>query len=104
MYNPEQADTDEDDRGNACDNCPDASNPDQLDSDANDIGDACEPVPGDIDGDREVDRDDIAVIQGYLNQDASVLPECDVDNDGRITVLDARKLVLMCTCPRCMCR
>ena len=29
-------------------------------------------------------------------------PECDIDGDGTITVLDARKLVLLCTCPSCL--
>jgi len=60
-------------------------------------------IPGDLDGDEDVDRDDTNIIKAYLNQPASVCPECDIDGDGIITGLDARKLVGMCTCPRCLC-
>lgn len=58
-------------------------------------------IPGDLDGDGDVDRDDVNVILVYRNQPASVCPACDIDEDGTITVLDARKIVLMCTRPRC---
>jgi hypothetical protein len=59
-------------------------------------------VLGDIDGDSDVDRDDIAVILGARNQPASGPDDPrDLDGDGIITVLDARKAVLLCTRPGC---
>ena len=58
-------------------------------------------LKGDIDGDYDVDQNDLNILLTYRNQPASECPECDIDGDGVITVLDARKLVLMCTRPRC---
>ncbi len=48
MTNPDQANNDGDNLGNACDNCPDTPNNDQADTDGDGIGDACDP---DRDGD-----------------------------------------------------
>jgi VCBS repeat-containing protein len=62
-----------------------------------------EPVPGDLDGDGIVDMADLNIILSHRNQSADVCPECDLDGDGMITALDARKLFLLCTCPRCVC-
>ena len=59
------------------------------------------PPDGNLDGDGDVDRDDLTILLGYRNQPASECLECDLDGDGMITVLDARKLVLMCTRARC---
>ncbi len=57
---------------------------------------------GDLDGDNDVDRGDLNIILAALNTDATGPDDPrDLDGDGRITVLDARKLVLMCDLPRC---
>jgi hypothetical protein len=58
---------------------------------------------GDINADGYVDRHDVNELRSWIRQPASACPECDIDGDGTITVLDARKLVNMCTCPRCVC-
>ncbi|GAG23588.1 unnamed protein product [marine sediment metagenome] len=60
-------------------------------------------IPGDLDGDGQVCRTNLNIILSYRNQPADVCPECDLDGDGMITALDARKLVLLCTRPRCAC-
>jgi hypothetical protein len=57
--------------------------------------------PGDLDGDADVDQNDVNILLGYRNKPASACPACDLDGDGMITALDARKLVLLCTRPRC---
>jgi len=36
-----------------------------------------------------------------IKKTISTCPACDLDGDGVITGLDARKLVLLCTRPRC---
>ena len=56
--NADQADTDGDGIGDACDNCPEVANPDQLDSDGDGIGDACQPPPLDSDADGVLDSVD----------------------------------------------
>jgi hypothetical protein len=67
------------------------------------VGDGCSAIPGDLDGDGDVDRDDVYALRPYLNHPDSDFPEGDIDGDGVITVLDVRKLMMMCTCPRCVC-
>ncbi|MBL0715891.1 MAG: metallophosphoesterase, partial [Desulfosarcina sp.] len=51
----------------------------------------------DLDDDGDTDRDDIAIIRQHLRQPAENCPNCDIDGDGSITILDARKIVRMCT-------
>lgn len=47
---------------------------------------------GDIDGNGVVDMNDVVIIQYNLRSPVESCPECDVDGDGAITILDARKL------------
>ncbi|WP_300462911.1 alpha/beta hydrolase [Desulfobacula sp.] len=56
---------------------------------------------GDLDGDGDIDIDDINVIKTLANQPASANPDADIDGDGIITVMDARMLMMDCTLPRC---
>jgi hypothetical protein len=60
-----------------------------------------ERARGDIDGDGDVDNDDLNIVLRYRNQPVTVCPECDLDGDGMITALDSRILVSLCTRPRC---
>jgi hypothetical protein len=64
------------------------------------------PVPssveGDLDSDCDVDRLDLNILLAARNTPAAGEEDPrDLDGDGTITVLDARKLVLLCTEPRC---
>lgn len=57
---------------------------------------------GDLTGDNKVDINDLEVLRDSLNTDAySFEDPRDLDSDGRITVLDMRRLVLVCDNPRC---
>lgn len=58
-------------------------------------------LDGDLNGDGTIDKLDVALISQNLNKPASVLPEADVDNDGRITALDARRLATICSNANC---
>lgn len=61
-------------------------------------------IPGDLDGDSDVDRNDLNILLADRNKsvgDSACGTACDLDGDGTITALDARKLVLLCTRPRC---
>ena len=99
------ADQDRDGRADGEDNCPTVANPDQADANGNGIGDACEapaPIRGDLDRDGDVDQNDLNLLLAARNQPATGPNDPrDLDGDGKITVLDARKLTLLCTRPRC---
>jgi hypothetical protein len=56
---------------------------------------------GDLNDDGIVDRNDVNIINDYRNQPASNNPGCDIDNDGTITIYDARNIIRLCTYPRC---
>jgi hypothetical protein len=63
--------------------------------------------PGDLDSDRDIDQADVNLLlsQRNLPVTSSVCgARCDLDGDGRITALDARRIVLLCTRPRCAVR
>lgn len=99
-------DSDGDGFTNDTDNCPFVRNFGQQDSDNNGIGDACEviSIPGDLDHDGDVDQNDVNILLADRNKPVSQSTcgaQCDLDGDGKITALDARKLTLLCTRPRC---
>lgn len=61
--------------------------------------------PGDLDGDGDVDRDDMNIILAARNTPADGPDDPrDLDHDGKITVLDTRILVTLCTRPGCACQ
>jgi VCBS repeat-containing protein len=63
-----------------------------------------EPALGDLNGDTVVDMDDLNIILAARNTPADGPDDPrDLNGNGMITALDARKLVLLCTCPRCVC-
>jgi len=74
------------------------------DTNANHIPDECEVivVPGDLDSDGDVDRNDMSIILASRNQPASGTDDPkDLNNDGMITTRDARVLRGLCTRSRC---
>ncbi len=104
LFRTMAVDTDLDGIPDEDDNCPQTANPDQADSNGNGIGDACESTPEvcDLDQDGDIDNLDVRALLGYRNQPVPPeIAQCDLDGDGIITVLDARKLILQCTRPRC---
>ena len=59
-------------------------------------------IKGDLDFDGDVDSDDINILAFARGQLASGSTDVrDIDADGKITVLDARKATTLCTRPRC---
>ena len=60
------------------------------------------PRLGDIDQDDDVDNNDLSRITAMLNKPASNANDLrDINGDMTLNTLDARKLALLCTRPRC---
>lgn len=60
--------------------------------------------PGDLDGDGDVDQNDVNILLADRNKpvaESTCGSACDLDGDGVITALDARKLATLCTRPNC---
>lgn len=59
-------------------------------------------IPGDLDNDGDIDLNDLSILLGSRNTPVSRADDPrDLDRDGAITSLDARKLQTLCTRPRC---
>ncbi|MDP8568595.1 metallophosphoesterase [Methylophilus aquaticus] len=58
-------------------------------------------LDGDLNNDGVIDSRDLALVNQNLNKEANVFPDADFDNDGKITVLDTRKLALICSLTNC---
>lgn len=56
---------------------------------------------GDINGDGSVDTRDIQLIMSALDQKAGPYDPRDLDGDGWVTVIDARRATLLCSKPQC---
>lgn len=89
-------DTDGDGLKNIDDNCPVNPNPDQADTNGDGKGDACQnPVPGDANKDGAVTCDDLAMIRNVLGRRAGELGwdrQADLNGDS---VIDARDLQIV---------
>jgi hypothetical protein len=81
-----QPDGDGDGIPDGSDNCPHFENPAQVDTDQNERGDACEC--GDQDGNGRVNVADLIAINAAIFNPALVTALCDANNDGRCTVVD----------------
>jgi subtilisin family serine protease len=85
-------DPDDDKYRVGCDNCPDVYNPDQADSNGDGIGDACEIMCGDANGDENVNISDAVYIINYVfigGSPPDPLEAGDCNCDGTCNISDA---------------
>ncbi|MEQ1529505.1 MAG: hypothetical protein ABL925_09325 [Methylococcales bacterium] len=73
------------------------------DTNLNHVPDSCENIKviGDLDGDKDVDQLDLNIVLTARNKAALPGDAKDLDANGVINALDARKLTLLCTRLRC---
>ena len=61
-----------------------------------------EAPPPDVDGDEDVDRDDLRLLRNRFGTSANGFADpLDLNHDGRIDILDVRLMVRQCTRARC---
>ena len=95
-------DSDDDGICDSEDNCPAVPNPNQADSNHNGIGDACEAVGRcDVDGDNDVDMTDLTAIRTGYGQVPTATDPRDGNGDGKINSTDYRYCSLKCTRAAC---
>ena len=81
-----QENSDTDEHGDVCDNCPYVENQDQADRNGNGIGDACE-CEGDFEPDGDVDGSDLAKFAadfGRTDCETGLPCEGDFDEDDDV--------------------
>ncbi len=82
-----------------CDNCPDIANPNQADSNSNGIGDACESccvLRGNINGEGDIDVSDVTYLVAYAFKQGPpplCTEEGNTNGEGEIDVSDVTFLV-----------